>query len=219
MHLGASGGKNLLYLYQGTRGNSRTAHLSRIAFSSEQASAICAIERAELRMHLEVGELNSYVDLQGALVRLRCDVVLIAGHEAYLGLLDALDDERREHFAVALAELLATNCRPNATIVLLGCNTSYIGPELALRGLSAVACDGEVDGNAFPAFIAGFISNIAAGRSSLDAFIGGCQLMLFEHWAAVRAIRWFGPGPDVEGRGYEWIRTPHFDSRPRNADA
>lgn len=161
-----------------------------------QAMARSAAGRGRDPVTLDVAELDSYIDLPGALSE-PYEVVTLAGHGSDLGLLKSVAPQARDRFAAALAELLVATC-PGAMIVLLACNTSAIGVELALRGARAVAVEGLVDSHALPTFLHGYITSLLLGQSSYAAYENGCRLMDFEHWNDTQAMRWFGP-EDVEG--------------------
>lgn len=188
-------------------GHSTSGHLT--GYASEWKTVVGVLEYPR-RGHpsLHVAKTRTHAELQRELVGVTYDVVIVAGDESQLGLLHTVDPVLQARFPIALAELLAASCRPHGTVVLLACNTSHIGPELALRGLHAVAIEGVIDGNGFPAFLDGFVRGTVLGQSSLAAFESGCRAMLFEYWDAARSMRWFGPGPDVEGRAYEWAHEP-----------
>ncbi len=201
--------KRILYLYEQPRRGERRDYVREVGRIAE------AIELGPqpARMELDALLMMSRDCLSRALLRWGCDTFVFAGHGPTFGLCDDRGEEQREHFAAALGELLAANCRPNACVLLMGCGSSVLAPALAVRELRGVSFDVAVTSAAILAFLGGYFDGLSAGRSHERAYEDGCRSMAFEHHAAALATLAFGPDLPGFGRHYDPIHgSPDTDT-------
>jgi len=167
--------------------------------------AALANARSGVAVRLDKAEIRGLQELLSALLVGTYDHIVLAGHGPSFGLCKGVAEQRRQLWAAAFAEQLATICG-NACVLLMGCHTSWLSRELARRGLRGVSFDAAVPGGATSAFLYGYFAAIASGRSWETAFDVGCTSMAYDYHEHIPMTRSFGPAFDPEqGHYYEWL--------------
>ncbi|MCA9654019.1 MAG: hypothetical protein KC501_29120 [Myxococcales bacterium] len=196
--------KRVLYVTQEPRIGERAE------LSAERDMVLRTVEHPRRRVEVVVDVLEGAdrVELHRAAMSRSYSVVAISGHGWGLGIAKGAGRLGREQGAAALAELLAVSCCPNASILLLGCNTGLVTAAFSSRGLRGAAFDGPVLGGEIRAFLEGYLVGLASGREGRTAFEAACLSLAFESIDAVALARWFAPELDPGQGRYDWVREP-----------